>query len=192
MVYFVHGHSRSNIYRRWVLMISRCENMNDISYRYYGGRGIKVCSRWRLSFKSFLDDMGYPPSKFTLDRIDASKGYSKSNCRWASKRLQAQNRSSNKMLTISGTTLCLEEWSRKSGVPATTISERLGRGWPIHDAIYKTPLNKKSRNAEMHKAFLLMQNEVHKKAAARQAGINYWTLCKLLRKAGLTDKKYLK
>jgi predicted DNA-binding transcriptional regulator AlpA len=77
-------------------MVQRCTNPNDPGYRYYGGRGITVCERWRNSFEAFLEDMGRKPSpELSLDRIDNDKltdSYSKENCRWATKKEQNQNR----------------------------------------------------------------------------------------------------
>lgn len=74
-------------------MKSRCYNKNNISYKNYGDRGIKVCDRWLNSFENFLKDMGEKPSdKHSLDRIDISGGYEPSNCRWATPEEQAVNK----------------------------------------------------------------------------------------------------
>lgn len=62
--------------------------------KYYGN--VVVCPRWKLSFESFLLDMGKAPSsEHTLDRIENSKGYFKDNCRWATPKEQANNRTNN-------------------------------------------------------------------------------------------------
>jgi len=66
----------------------RCENPKAGGYRFYGGRGIKVCHRWR-SFANFLSDMGERPTrKHTLDRIDPNGDYTPSNCRWSTRSVQ--------------------------------------------------------------------------------------------------------
>lgn len=80
-------------YRSWQMMKNRCHNPRARDYAYYGGRGITVCKKWRESFDAFLQDMGRRPSfEHTLDRVDANKNYTPSNCRWATRKTQARNR----------------------------------------------------------------------------------------------------
>jgi hypothetical protein len=73
-------------------MIERCTYKKHPQYADYGGRGITVCERWRDSFAAFVDDMKKRPDGKTLDRIDNDKGYFQENCRWATKKQQAENR----------------------------------------------------------------------------------------------------
>lgn len=81
------------LYLTWGNMINRCENPDDKGYANYGARGIKVCSRWRKSFAAFAIDMGLRPTPdHSLDRLDNAKGYSPTNCRWATRIEQAQNK----------------------------------------------------------------------------------------------------
>jgi len=89
--FYKHGMSRSRVYRCWANMIQRCTYKKHIGYKHYGGRGIGVCKKW-LKFENFYEDMGDIPTDKSLDRIDNDKGYSKSNCRWACRSLQASNK----------------------------------------------------------------------------------------------------
>lgn len=79
-------------YTSWRQMIQRCTNKNHDEYHHYGGRGIKICERWRWSFLSFAQDMGPRPEGKTLDRIDTDSGYKPGNCRWGTFKQQAATR----------------------------------------------------------------------------------------------------
>lgn len=93
-----HGHrtsgSASPTYESWRSMIQRCHNPKAAGFWDYGGRGIRVCRRWRGrgGFVLFLRDMGLRPPGMSLDRIDVDRGYTKANCRWATKTDQQRNR----------------------------------------------------------------------------------------------------
>lgn len=84
---------RHPLYGTWCGMIRRCELENLPAYKYYGGRGIKVCAEWRYDFARFLADMGEKPSSIhSIDRIDPDGNYEPSNCRWATPKQQSENR----------------------------------------------------------------------------------------------------
>lgn len=93
----IRGHSshdkKSPTYRSWVAMVTRCTNNRRKYWKNYGGRGIQVCDRWRR-FENFLADMGTRPENRSLDRYPNPDGnYEPSNCRWATRVQQANNRS---------------------------------------------------------------------------------------------------
>lgn len=87
----MHGLRKTSTYQIWAQMRARCNNPKHKMYKYYGGRGIKVCDRWNDSFILFLEDMGVRPSGLTLERIDNDKGYFKENCKWATNYEQSCN-----------------------------------------------------------------------------------------------------
>jgi hypothetical protein len=79
-------------YKVWASMIQRCTNPNVKCWRHYGGRGIQVSERWRLSFTDFLADVGPRPSmRHSLDRIDVNGHYEPANVRWATRSEQRRN-----------------------------------------------------------------------------------------------------
>jgi len=129
-------------YRTWASMIQRCTNPNVKGYKYYGGRGIAVCKRWRKSFTNFLTDMGERPSpKHTIDRIDGDGNYEPSNSRWTTQIVQQNNRRNNRFITYNGIMITYAQWSRKLGGGNALVSHRLRRGWTEAEAV-STPVKK--------------------------------------------------
>jgi hypothetical protein len=87
-----HGQGgKTPAYHSWCGMIQRCTNPNSKAFPNYGGRGITVCERWR-KFENFYADMGAKPEGLSLDRINNDGNYEATNCRWATRSQQAQNR----------------------------------------------------------------------------------------------------
>lgn len=87
----IHGLYGTATYRSWAAMIQRCTNPERDNYSYYGGRGIKVCDRWRV-FENFVADMGLRPPGRTIGRIDNDGDYEPGNCRWETMKIQSGNR----------------------------------------------------------------------------------------------------
>lgn len=127
-----HGKSTSSTYRSWRAMLTRCYNCANENYK-----GIQVCERWRNSFEAFLEDMGERPSvRHSIDRYPDNGGnYEPSNSRWATPEQQNRNKRNNVLLEYKGETLCLEDWSVRTGIDISTLRARLTRGWSIIDAI---------------------------------------------------------
>lgn len=121
-----HGMAKSAEFRSWTHAKARCANPEDKSYPQYGGRGISMCARWLESFQNFFADMGPKPSKLhSLDRINNNGNYEPGNCRWATRTTQNRNTRKNTFITHDGETLTIAEWSKKTGIPNSTIINRM-------------------------------------------------------------------
>lgn len=132
-----HGLSGNPLYFVWASMMNRCYNENFSDYHNYGGRGIFVCDRWHeVSF--FVSDMteGYCKG-LQIDRIDNNKGYSKNNCRWATRKENNRNKRTNRMITANGVTQSLVAWSEETGIKYSTLSGFIQRGGDAGDFFSK-------------------------------------------------------
>jgi len=126
---------KQRIHRIWLNLKNRCTNDKCPDSRFYKDKGIKYESKWE-DFKGFLDDMytgynkhveKYGETKTTIDRIDGNKGYTKENCRWATPTQQANNRSSNRVITIGKETKTLAQWARAYGFKSNTLRNRFNK-----------------------------------------------------------------
>lgn len=141
-----HGYHGTPTYNSWLGMRQRCYLKTSISYKKYGGRGIKVCKRWE-KFENFLADMGERPEGKTLDRINNNGDYKPSNCRWAT--LSEQQRNKNKYeypsvhknsrnITFRGETKSLSEWARAIGITKGGLRNRLEK-WDFESCFKDLP-----------------------------------------------------
>lgn len=129
----------------WWTMRGRCRSLFNVSYKYYGARGISVCKEWDEDYDKFRQwslASGYSPG-LSIDRVDNEGDYTPDNCRWATWKEQGKNRRNNKRVTYDGKTQTLAEWAEETGLPAVVLSRRLGKlHWPPYAAL-TIPLEKR-------------------------------------------------
>ncbi len=133
-----HGDGNGNgaaEYAAWCGMHTRCTNRRRPGFTNYGGRGIKVCERWR-EYPNFLADMGRRPSpRHSIERIDNDGNYEPGNCTWALRAEQSRNRRSAIRLERNGETRCLAEWCAVLGADYSYVLQRVRAGWPAEEAL---------------------------------------------------------
>ena len=113
-------------------------------------KNVPICEEWEndfIKFRQWAIENGYKKG-LTIDRIDNSKGYEPSNCRWATAKQQANNRRSNVILEYNGEKRTMSEWADVTKLPYSTISNRNRAGWGIED-ILKTPYKSRIKYSEM-------------------------------------------
>ena len=125
-----HGMTMTPEWRSWREMLARCGNPNNDRYGNYGGRGIKVCDRWK-AFTNFYADMGKRHSGTSLDRINNDGDYSPENCRWADRYTQQQNTRRSVKCSINGVEYpSVGAASRELGIHRATLQWRFDHGVP--------------------------------------------------------------
>lgn len=115
---YIHGESnKTKEHKNWQHIQSRCYSPTNKKYTRYGARGIKVCEKWLNSYEAFLEDMGRAPSqKHSIDRIDNNGNYCPENCRWATNIEQANNKSTNVILSHNGVSKTMKQWAEHLGI----------------------------------------------------------------------------
>jgi len=130
-----HGLTNNHpLWKKWINMRDRCNNPNGVDYQRYGARGIKVDEQWD-DFEQFIKDMGEQPKGTTLDRIGVNGNYSAENCRWATHKQQARNKTNSVMLKAFGKIKQLNEWADDFGINHHRIRQRLAMGWTSEKAL---------------------------------------------------------
>lgn len=138
-----HGLSKDKIYRIWISMISRCEDINSTGYCNYGARGISVCAKWRNDFTEFYLwalSNGYKEG-LTIERINVDGNYEPTNCTWATCKEQQNNKRNNHFITFNGKTQTMMQWSEELGINYATLNYRINIAkWTIDRALTE-PVN---------------------------------------------------
>ena len=122
-----HGESNTRLYRIWLGIKGRCYNKNKDTYKFYGGRGIKVCNEWLLKYNNFKDwaiSKGYEDN-LTLDRIDVNGNYCPENCRWITRKDQSNNTRRNFLLKFNGIQYTLQQFCDKYNIKSGKLRYRL-------------------------------------------------------------------
>lgn len=145
-----HGLSQTKLYNVWRKMIGRCYDTRNKDYALYGGRGIRVCERWKCQatgMVAFAEDMGHPPEHRKIERKDNDGNYEPSNCCWATHVEQCRNRRSNNVMEAFGRRQTVVEWSEEFGISYQTLQRRIhGLGWTMEDALTR-PIKQRKRQA---------------------------------------------
>jgi hypothetical protein len=136
-----HGGSKTRLYRIWQGMIQRCYNPNCHQFKWYGGRGVRVCEAWR-NFPNFRDwalSAGYADS-LTIDRVRGDVGYDPGNCRWMT-RIENTRRAQTVIVNAFGESKPFSKWMQDERCKATynAFFKRVGRGWSVERAM-ATPI----------------------------------------------------
>jgi len=173
------------LYQTYKDMLRRCQDPNRRDYKYYGGRGISVTSRWKYceeggvdrGFLNFLEDMeeGYSRGK-ELERLDVNGDYCKENCTWVCRRSQANNKSNNRELYLGKIRLSVSEWACVLGVSRKVLSDRVNKlGWGEDLTKYFDKPVKKRGTKLSYKGEVVTITEVFKREGISYGRKNYLT-----------------
>lgn len=136
-----HGMTHTSLYNKWRGILGRCNIQSNSKYKSYGGRGIK--NLW-TSFEDFRDDMQasylrhvatHGEKQTTIERVDVNGPYCKGNCRWATLKEQARNKTTSRFIMFRGQRRCLSEWAEIYGMTTIQLWGRLEQGVPFDEAI---------------------------------------------------------
>jgi hypothetical protein len=130
------GDSSAPEYGSWRDMLRRCYDTGFPEFERYGAKGVTVAEELR-SFQGLLAEVGPKPfPNASLERIDNTRPYEPGNVRWATPVEQANNRSTNRLVTLNGRTQTLAQWCRELGIRRGTVVTRMDvHGWSVEQAL---------------------------------------------------------
>ena len=138
-----HGLTKHRLYRTWRGIINRCLNQKVKSYKYYGGRGIKICDEWLNKNDGFITFYNWSIANgwqegLTIERKDVNGNYEPDNCCWIPLKEQGGNTRSNLRGYINGEFITLREAYKKyrPNISINTITKRVHYGWELGDALF--------------------------------------------------------
>ena len=122
-------YSHQKWYSSYKGMKERCNKPNCKQYKNYGGRGIKICEEWETveGFAKWVEKNPYFEGA-SIDRIDVNGDYEPSNCRWATPKIQANNRRNTLYIGCNGEVHTVSEWAEITGINPSTLRNRYKRG----------------------------------------------------------------
>jgi hypothetical protein len=142
------------LYTTYKGMLARCNHPNSKYYKYYGGRGIKVCKRWQgpTGFKHFVADMGIRPEGYTIERVNNNRGYSPKNCIWATLSTQSLNK---RLASVNTSGYVGVHWYKAVNMWSAYIDHKrkrkhLGYFHNLHDAIEARRLAEEERRSRVN------------------------------------------
>lgn len=131
-----HGKASHPLYSKWLGIKKRCYSQSDKAFCDYGARGIRMCDEWVIDFQQFYSwaiSNGYSRD-LEIDRIDNNGDYSPENCRFVSRKVNANNKRSNRPILYNGMIKNMTQWANELGIPYDVLRYRINAGWPIDKA----------------------------------------------------------
>jgi hypothetical protein len=129
--------THTRLYQEWAGIKNRCVYSGSSKYKYYGARGISMCSEWAESFIAFAKwakENGYADN-LTIERLDYNGDYCPENCTWIPKSEQGKNTRYNFLLTYNGKTQTIAQWSRELNIKRACLEFRYHKGWEVEDIL---------------------------------------------------------
>lgn len=170
-----HGQSNTPLYMRWVAMVARCHNPAHADYKTWGGKGVKVCQRWRKSFLAYAEDVGQPPFKGAhLARINPTGDYRKDNVAWTTNEENLKSSRSVRRIKTHAGEMTMADAARDVGKDPLSVQARVRGGMAPAKALII------DKHVQKHIAIKYPQAQELKlstiRTVAREAGVTYHAL----------------